>query len=124
MKNIAPKPQHKNKKTNMINVIETIELKSTDTEAFCVVTRHNAECVNDFLCWQVGTYESRPMDDPIYAPMTHPDGSPMVNADGTEMFRLLGHEVNPTVCCKVFHLLGFGSNLRKATAMAAARIKK
>jgi hypothetical protein len=116
--------QHKNKNINMINVIETVELKATATEAFCVVTRHNEESANDFLRWQIGIYESRPMHDPIYTPMTHPDGSPVVSADGAEQFRLLGHELNPSVCCKVFHLLGFGSSLRKATAMAASRIKK
>ena len=106
----------------MINIIETLELTSSDTAAFCIVTRHNQDCKNDFLRWQVGTYESRPMEDPLYAPMTHPDGSPIVNADGTEMFRLLGHEVNPVVSCKVFHLLGFGSTLRKARSMAAHKL--
>lgn len=105
-------------------IIETLEIKSTATEASCVVTRHNEESVNDFLRWQVGTYESRPMEDPIYTPMTHPDGSPVVSADGAEQFRLLGYEQNPRVCCKVFHLLGFGSSLRKATAMAAPRLPK
>ena len=123
MNNNAPsKPQHKNKNNNMINIIETLELTSSDTAAFCIVTRHNEECKNDFLRWQVGTYESRPMEDPLYAPMTHPDGSPIVNADGTEMFRLLGHEVNPAASCKVFHLLGFGSSLRKARFMAARKL--
>jgi hypothetical protein len=30
--------------------------------------------------------------------------------------------VNPAVCCKVFHLLGFGANLKKARAMAAEKL--
>jgi len=52
----------------MINVIETLETKYTATGDICVVTRHNEEAVNDFLRWQVGTYESRPLEDPIYTP--------------------------------------------------------
>ena len=108
----------------MINVIETFETKYTATGDICVVTRHNEEAVNDFLRWQVGTYESRPLEDPIYTPMTHPDGSPVVSDDGAEQFRLIGYEANPIVCCKVFHLFGFGSTLRKANSMAAPKIHK
>jgi len=106
----------------MINIIETLELTSSDTAALCIVTRHNQKCKNDFLRWQVGTYENRPMHDPIYGPMTHPDGTPIVNADGTGMFCLLGHEVNPAATCQVFHLLGFGSTLRKARSMASRKL--
>lgn len=62
------------------------------------------------------------MEDPIYAPMTHPDGSPLVSEDGIEQFRLLGYEVNPAASCKVFHLLGFGSTLRKARSMASRKL--
>jgi hypothetical protein len=113
-------PQHKNKKTNMI--IETLQLKSTESGEICIVTRHYEEAKNDFLQWQVGVYESRPIEDPIYGLMTHPDGSPVVSEDGAQLFRLLGHEVNPAVCCKVFHLLGFGANLKKARAMAAEKL--
>ena len=106
----------------MLNIIETFETRATELGLLCVVTRHNEEAVNDFLRWQIGTYESRPMDDPIYTPMTHPDGSPVVSTDGAEQFRLLGYEQNPRVCCKVFRLLGFGSNLKKARAMAAEKL--
>jgi hypothetical protein len=102
----------------MISIIEKLE----NTSSICVVIRHNEKCENDFLRWQVGTYESRPMDDPIYAPMTHPDGTPVVKEDGTGLFCLLGHEVNPVATCQVFHLLGFGSTLRKARFMASLKL--
>ena len=115
-------PQHKNKKTNMLNIIETLETRVTESGDICIVTRHNEESKNDFLKWQVGLYESRPMEDPIYGLMLHEDGSPVLGEDGGQLFRLLGHEVNPSVCCKVFHLLGFGSNLKKARDMAAEKL--
>lgn len=120
MKNNAPKPQLKNKNTNMINIIETLEVRATEFGEICVVTRHNQEAKNDFLRWQVGTYESRPMEDPIYA--HNPDGTPVLNPDGTH--KLHGHEVNPAVCCKVFRLLGFGSNLRQANYRASLKLPK
>jgi hypothetical protein len=104
----------------MIQTIETIEKEGV----VYVVTRHKPECSNDFLQWQVGVYESRPVEDPIYEPMWREDGSPVTSDDGAIQYRLLGYEQNPRVCCKVFHLLGFGSSLRKATAMAASRLPK
>lgn len=107
----------------MTKMIETLELTSSDTNAVCIVTRQYQDCENDFLRWQVGRYESRHMLNPIYIPMLHPDGTPIVKEDGTELFRLLRHEVNPAASCQVFHLLGFGSTLRKARFMASRKLE-
>jgi hypothetical protein len=102
----------------MIQTIETIEKEGV----VYVVTRHNPECKNDFLQWQVGVYESRPVEDPIYETMLREDGSPVTSDDGAIQYRLMGYELNTRVSCQVFNLLGFGSNLKKARAMAKPKL--
>jgi len=98
----------------MIQPIETIEEK----DGQYIVTRHYPECQNDFLQWQVGVYESRPVEDPIFEPALREDGSPLTSQDGVTQYRVIGYKLNERVSCQVFHLLGFGSNLKKAREMA------
>jgi len=98
---------------------ETIQ---TNNAGIPIVTRHYPGCINAFLRWQVGVYETRPIEDPCYEaiidpatrrPATCPSGSPRYQ---------LTYKSNPRVLCKVFHLLGFADNLKTAKSRALASL--
>ena len=103
----------------MINYIETIQ---EATEGPRVVTRHYPDCVNDFLRWQVGIYTARPVEEPLYETIYDEKGNPILTESDAIQHRLIGYETNPTVFVKVFHLLGFGADLKIATAAASPKL--
>jgi len=103
----------------MINYIETIQEATGGPR---VVTRHYPDCINDFLQWQVGIYTARPVEEPLYETLYDEQGQPILTESDAIQHRLIGYETNPIVFVKVFHLLGFGENLKIAAAAAAPKL--
>jgi hypothetical protein len=99
---------------------ETIQ---TLTGGTALVTRHYPGCINAFLRWQVGVYETRPIRIPVYDPVIDPaTGQIATNHDGTDRYALTGHQERPDILCQVFHLLGFADNLKTAKSRALAAL--
>jgi hypothetical protein len=123
VKNNALFPQLNTKNNNMIKYIETLQPHvTTNGGTVLVATRHWHDCATEFLRWQVGVYETRPFSEPLYETMLDAEGRPVVGRDDAIQYRLIGYEESVTVFCKVFRLLGFGKNLKAATAMAMPKL--
>ena len=93
-----------------MKVIETIKTRNTERGKLALVTRHYASGPRlEFLTWQVGLYEQRPMEEPIYDFKTDLAGKEFVT---------LTTRTHPTLTVTVFHLLGYGANFKDAMARA------
>jgi len=71
-----------------------------------LMTIERPQAENEFLRFQVGTWEERPVTEPIYR----------CNV-------VSGHRVNRKETVPIFHLLGFGNTSAKAKAMAAEALR-
>lgn len=93
-----------------MKVIETIKTRTTERGKLALVTRHYASApLLEFLEWQVGIYEQRPMEEPVYDFKT--------DLEGVE-FHTLTTRTHPSLMVTVFHLLGYGPSFRLAMSRA------
>lgn len=72
-----------------------------------LMTIERPQAEHEFLRFQVGTWEERPVTEPIYRGKV-----------------VVGHRVNRKETVPIFHLLGFGHSAAKAKAMAAEAVRK
>ena len=73
-----------------------------------LVIKENPNAELDFLRFQVGLTESRPLQLPLFAELS----------DGVETYRIIGYEDAKYERVQIFHLKGFGPTLKEAQAMA------
>ncbi|MBU6183516.1 MAG: hypothetical protein KGR46_11990 [Verrucomicrobia bacterium] len=93
-----------------MKIVETIKNRTTERGKLPLVTRHYEPVpLLEFLEWQVGLYEQRPMEEPVYEFKTDLEGKEFVT---------LSVRTHPSLMVTVFHLLGYGPSYKEAMARA------